>query len=257
MVADDVATKKKATYGFTADQFVDKLHSDTASAVSMAPSILKRMHEAERRKLLLELLPGSNYDLLDATFEAVADFEILRGAFSAAFRMAFDLSTERTRKDSLSLYLTILNGKGQAYRTSYEEAFFRALDLEHIESEDDKHQVKEHLFGRLRQEDFDKALLETCTGIGKYVTREDVYKGRARALWRPFRHCIGSPERLGVLQDWLAKECARMPSIVAMGFGADLERQIEHFEKHNRHPLAKAIKQLVDDLEISFDEPAS
>lgn len=57
LVIKDIARKQTAEYGFTAQQLVTKLESDKTNYLVVLDTMLAKMHDKEKRRLLLEVLP--------------------------------------------------------------------------------------------------------------------------------------------------------------------------------------------------------
>jgi hypothetical protein len=169
MVLKEVSLKKRATYGYTAEQIVSKLERDTSAAAIM-PHLLKATNPTEIERLLISVVPEAYLSHLDD--EDGYGPEVLCPLLESCFHMAFDLAPDELKARVTNRFVAVLKEeRGQIVRM-HGTAFFRASHLEHLAA-DDAGLVMEHLLSRLR-EDSNGEFLSALEGIGAFLRKEDV-----------------------------------------------------------------------------------
>jgi len=182
-ITQEVAAKRNARSGFTAEQLLRKVERDTG-AIAILPHMLRQVRTQEKARLLLDVLPAayakhSVYD--DFDFD-----ESLLSRISAAYRLVFNESPEHAKEAARLFYTLLLSGDStEIYRHS--RAFFRAPDAKHLEAQE-RAAVVDYLVGSvlpLQDEDDDFA---QTTGIGPFLTVDNFGQFLAPLL----RHVLSS-----------------------------------------------------------------
>jgi hypothetical protein len=162
MVLAEVVEKRQAIYGLTAEQIVSKLELDP-SAIALVPHLLREMREAERDRLLVDVLPER---YLAATF---GDGDAMVEALDEAYTLAFDAATDTAKKEAAGQFALALREEAQAVVRA-RERLFEASNMALL-SATDQQLVKAHLLARLR--DADGAPYGAAHGLGPYLTANE------------------------------------------------------------------------------------
>jgi hypothetical protein len=166
VVVEEVAKSKKEKYGFTAEQIVNKIERDSSS-INVLQHFLKETSEFERERLLTDVIPVSYFEIGD---NSEAPFSL--DDFEKCFRQTFDTLPDDKKSVVSKQLVRVLKEESGDRVFTYETAFFRASDLQHL-GQDDAALVKEHLLSRLDKERNAK-LLEVIDTIGKSLDKHDV-----------------------------------------------------------------------------------
>lgn len=129
-VTQEIAAKRNARAGFTAEQLLRKVECD-AGAMALVPHILRDMREQEKARLLLEILPAAHakhsaYD--DEYWDAT-----LPPRIAEAYRLTLNDSPQLAKAAAKQFYRLMLNGDSSEI-LRYGQAFFRAPEIQHLES---------------------------------------------------------------------------------------------------------------------------
>lgn len=175
IVASEVANLKRDTYGYTAQQILTKVVSDSSSTAILG-DLLRKTGDRELERLLTTDLPARYMELVGVEEADEAYFEehyagtlaTLRRVYRATFEAASDDTKARVMKN----FARILREESGFEVITHEQAFFRAEDLAYM-TDDDRAMARRHLMdqaGHLPLED----LGDTLTGIGKFADPEDL-----------------------------------------------------------------------------------
>lgn len=165
VIAQELAARKKDTYGYTAEQIVGKLEQDE-SALHILGDLLTSTKPAEVRRLLLKVLPAKymEFDGLDPW-----DGGDFAGLLGRAYRIAHDLAQPEIKREVAQEFVRILKEEAGPIVFAHESAFFRARDLEHVPANEQQTVIR-HLLGVLKRPS--QELLRTAEGIGAYLTEK-------------------------------------------------------------------------------------
>jgi hypothetical protein len=94
IVIGEVASRRRESYGYTAEQLANKIESD-ASVMSIIGHLLKSLNPREIERLLLTAVPDRY--LMLASQEFVNEGQTC-SRLATAFRLAFDLATDDTKE---------------------------------------------------------------------------------------------------------------------------------------------------------------
>jgi hypothetical protein len=172
VIAEEVAATKAASYGFTAEQIVNKLAKDR-SAFALLSHFLKETNDRERERLVKDVLPMRYFqeDYGDhGDFEPVASLS--PSDYSKCHRRAFDTLSPESKAVVAKKFIKILKEESGDYITQYENLFFKAEDMEYM-LPPEVELTKAHLLGRLR-DDVNEASLGVLQGIGAYLTKYEM-----------------------------------------------------------------------------------
>lgn len=169
LVIGEICIRKRATYGYTAEQIIEKVERDS-SVIAILSHILKEANPVELRRLLIEYIPKRYFELNSSDPEEV-DWSILP-RFEQCFRQCFDLSPKGVKEEATKKFVTILKEDEETKVLTYETAFFITEDLIHI-PKGDRDIVKDHLLDRLSKS-VELPLLKAMKGIGKFIEPDEV-----------------------------------------------------------------------------------
>lgn len=167
MVVSEIAKQKKATYGYTAEQIINKLERDP-SVSPILSDILKETKEVELEKLL-ELIPHKHFEL--TAYENYGE-DIYRQAVSMeiCFRLAFDIVSLDIKKRVVERYVGIIKNAGENEISMYGNAFFISRDMRYL-GDADRELVKKHILHRLADILYNSS--KVLEGIGGYLSESD------------------------------------------------------------------------------------
>jgi hypothetical protein len=167
IVADEVATAKEASYGFTAEQIANKIEKD-ASAVSVLSHFLKETNDRERERLVMEVLPGRyRRESGDAIWvsENLDDYK-------QCYRVTLETLTPESKSNVAKRFVKILKEETGIYIVEYENAFFKASDLTFL-APNDAALAKAHILSRLETSPSEE-MLEVAEGLGGFLTLGEI-----------------------------------------------------------------------------------
>jgi hypothetical protein len=167
VVADEIAAAKEATYGFTADQIANKIEKD-ASAISVLPHFLKETNERERERLVMEVLPDRHRTWSGDDEWMIMNFDDYR----TCYRRTLETLPPEGKSKVAKRFIKILKEESGDYIEKYENAFFKASDLDSLHG-DDAALAKEHIISRL-EKDQGPGMLEVVEGLGFYLIESEV-----------------------------------------------------------------------------------
>lgn len=191
-IIDEVRLQKQKTYGYTAEQLLGKLQIDP-TAMAILDHLLKEVHDTERARLLLDVIPKAHFQLADdplATLGAGENphFSNLR----ACYRRIFGLVDEEVRKEATKAFVSIIKDETEQKVREHGRAFFLAKDLIYL-SEPEQSLVKEHVFSRLRQSELPTADLRVAQGLGCFLCPNEVTYWIKNMLPKLLQSPVGHP----------------------------------------------------------------
>jgi hypothetical protein len=163
VIAGELADRRAASYGLTAEQIVTKLESD-ATKLHILPDVLRAASEIEIQRLLIHVLPA-RYAEADA--EGTYQSHLLTETLQRAYRISFERAPIPIREAVSAEFVRILKDEGGPIVEMHETAFFRGADLKYL-SVTDRSIVKRHLLGQIGKAP-SQPLLDAATGIGGYL----------------------------------------------------------------------------------------
>ncbi|MBH1837904.1 hypothetical protein I5T88_18705 [Stenotrophomonas maltophilia] len=182
-ITHEVAAKRNARSGFTAEQILRKIERDTG-AIAVVPHMLRQIRTQEKARLLLDVLPAAY-----AKHSAYEEFdfdESLLSRISTAYRLVLNESPEHAEEAARMFYTLLLSGDStEIYRHS--KAFFRAPDAKHLESQERAAVVDYLIDSVLPLQDEDDEFAQTI-GIGPFLTVDNF----AQFLTPLLRHVLSS-----------------------------------------------------------------
>jgi hypothetical protein len=172
IIAEEVATVRRAAVGLTAEQILSKVLRD-ANSLTILKHLLQEVTEQQRERLLLELIPSAHQEASESR-DPFDDFDDSAERLESAYRAILESVTLSVRKRVASEFVRVLREEDGERVLKYGAAFFRASDLEFVPSQ---HQamVREHLLGRVSTF-HTLSTLQILEGIGEHLQPTDVVK---------------------------------------------------------------------------------
>lgn len=253
VIVEEIATKKRETYGYTAEQIVTNLEQDQ-SKTSILGHIFKTTKPREIERLLCKVIP-QHY------FEVATDFEVyddvimdedvietfnhihkMRDALSQCFRLAFDRVDDDVKKKVTSQFVSVLKEETEYKVLNYGTAFFRATDLQYLPLSDIE-MVKQHLFGRLKT-NIDNQLLDMLTGLGAYITVQEMEQFADPII----RTVLSKRTQTTNACAYLRREASYMNSEVCRRLGERLDMWIQAQKNNQQATLVNKLREIRTDI---------
>ena len=172
ILVGELETAKTRFQGHTAKQLLQKLLNDDTS-LAILPHLLDPMSSSERRRLVLVTIPQEYMQILDPMVEdGPPDFDSA-DLLKRCHRLVLDSADPDTKQQAAQAYVSILKTRSGKYIETYELAFFRGDDLDHVNAAD-RPIVKTRLMDRLKATpSVDR--LATITGLFSFLTEKEAY----------------------------------------------------------------------------------
>jgi hypothetical protein len=131
IIVDEVAKARRDAFGLTAEQVLAKLELDH-NAIALLPHLLPDLHESERRRLLLSLLP-SRYEELSTDAPAWSDYGEAYQRLRQGFRIILQSSSEEINVDVAGRFVSLLRSTEGSAIDRYASALFEIGDLQFVD----------------------------------------------------------------------------------------------------------------------------
>jgi hypothetical protein len=176
MIAEEIATKRRMTYGLTAKQLLSKIERDPAT-LAILPHLLSELPAIENERLVLDLVV-KHYFKIDSTpaLEFGSDFEQseLLNRISQCFRTALLQSTDLLKSKAAANYVSVLREGSEYEVKTYDKSFFRSSDCKYIATQH-LPMVLEHIIAAMKS-DMDELDVKYIEGVEIFFLTEDVAK---------------------------------------------------------------------------------
>jgi len=166
IIITEIDKRKKESYGFTAEQLLNKIETDSTSEV-VWHHFLKKTNNYEKKKLLLQLIPNRYYELLNSQdiFDEYPEDELI--LLKKFFLAVYATVNNEIKKELAQRFISILH-EGNSSEVRHNIASFFTIEYFDFFDSDSKELVIEHLFGILREKENDE-LIYSIKGISKYL----------------------------------------------------------------------------------------
>ena len=188
MILAEIGERKRVNYGYTAEQIVTKLSRDSSS-MAILTRLLKDVNEVEIERLILEVIPDryvSTYELIEIDNPPGHLIPML----TRLLRTALDIAPKTTQIRFAKQFIRILKEESEWTVTTYCHEFFSMKMLTHL-SLCEVQLVKEHYLEQLRSAQNEDKWVESLTGIGKYLTEQELPMFLDALVSRAIRGCSG------------------------------------------------------------------
>jgi hypothetical protein len=162
VVADEVAIAKTGTYGFTAEQIINKIEKDS-SALSVLSHFLKETNDRERERLAKEVIPQRYFSAQEFGFESTSGAD-----YQDCFRTTFHTLSDESKTKVAKRFIKILKEEHGTYVLEYETMFFRASDMKYLDPSEAA-LAKAHMLSRLDKEQT-LGVLGVLEDLGGFLT---------------------------------------------------------------------------------------
>ena len=188
IILSEIGERKRSNYGYTAEQIVTKLSRDSSS-MAILTRLLKDVNEVEIERLILEVIPDRYFSTYQLS-EIDNPSRHLLPMLSRLFRIALDIAPETTQIRFAKHFIRILKEESEWTVTTYCHEFFSMRMLRYL-GPGEVQLVKEHYLEQLRSAQNEDKWAESITGIGKYLTEQDLPMLLDSLVSRAIRGCSG------------------------------------------------------------------
>lgn len=240
-IAQEIAIKRSARSGLTAEQLLRKIERDSGS-MAIFHHLLRQVRSQEKRRFLIDVLPSAYTER-----SAYTDFDYdasLLTRLSTAFRLALNDSDEHAAAVARQFYNLILNGDSTEI-SLYSEAFFRAPDIKHLEI-DERDTVVDYLIGSVAPNQNGDDYTRT-KGIGPFLKAENFQQFLTPVL----RHVL-SPRPSQLAKDYLAWELVSLSAELQPEAKAYLLRLAKSQDKRGNTDHAATLREYADWVDLGF-----
>jgi hypothetical protein len=254
MIVDEISARKRAQYGYTAEQIVKKLERDQ-SAMSIHKHLLSDVPAFEIERLLLKVIPRRYFEL-DTAIDGFGPEPDTEGQSRLAmcFRSAFDMASDEIKKKITASFVAIMKKEDQHIVLTYETAFFRASDLQYLPASDAK-LVKDHLLSRI-QAGISLDLVAAMEGLPEFLDQEDIAElvdTLLKVCLSKVAHQLKSRAHRYIIELWMGLPGG--PEGKDRLVVSRLQDWISHFEKTENPESADVVRKLraeIEDMSIPF-----
>ena len=164
IVIEEISTKRRERFGYTAEQVVGKLEHDP-SARAILGYLLTRVNNVELERLLLKIIPQRYFDLMNS--EKVSERLLI--TLEICFRTAFDATPLETKVKVTEKFARTIREESADLVWTY--TFFRGKDLQYLSQEEALLVIGHFLFAL--DSDTTGTILKAAEGIGNFLTADE------------------------------------------------------------------------------------
>ena len=144
-----------------------------STALGLLSHFLNDTKEFERLRLLTEVIPERYFALSEDPDGVLSEDARILTDLEECFRQTFN-TLNKEKRTAANRFVNLLREADENRLLKYETAFFLASDLEFLAPKDAA-MAKEHLLSRLTEPStVSLALLDTLTGIGNHLNKQEV-----------------------------------------------------------------------------------
>lgn len=162
IVAKQVAKRKQETYGFTAEQLLDRLKGGP-SAFSLLSHLVKKTPEGEIERFLTGTLPAAFFAATSDKASRINDVVHLAECYRRVFAFASDDIRRKVVKRIHDIYVS----GDESTVLTYETWFVKGSDLQYLDPSE-RQVIKDHLLARVDRETIAN-LFGVLQGIGRFL----------------------------------------------------------------------------------------
>lgn len=166
IITTQVAQKKQQTYGYTAEQLLERLRGGS-SALPLVALLLKDTPKAEVARFLIDVLPA---DYFNGLYDSETTWEQIRHLLTC-YRRIFDASDDDVRTKVMKNLYNVYKNQPESTVLVYEDNFFKGADLAYL-CETERHFIKAHFLPRVTGETLGERL-DNISGIGPFLDAEE------------------------------------------------------------------------------------
>lgn len=236
LIVEEVAERKRKSYGFTAEQIVNKLEKDS-SAIAIAEHLLRNTRPQELRRLLLTVIPNKQLQIDDP-------MEPLEAYLEKCFAVAFDLADNTIKHETAAHYVEILREESDKVISEHDEHFFQIGFLDYLDT-NDVELVKQHLFAVLQN----ILLYRRLSGFGAKLSPDDA-QSFVDPLVRVCAYRKAEFEKEAA-ESYLREELAQMDEAVEAVATRRVQAWKKTFEKRDQPVYANVMRRLLGEEELA------
>ncbi len=175
VVAEAVAKVQKEAYGYTGEQILTKLTNDAEAFPALLPSLMAKVGDQEKERLVFKLLPGENFILrqYDETNDDPDGPSVL--ALLRNIRLCYTHLIEKASSDMklrvVKHYLSVLLDGSELDRRYFEAGLLNEC-IGQVTEGADKDVIKNHLFEVLKR-GASQELMDNTEWLGQWVVKDD------------------------------------------------------------------------------------
>lgn len=248
MITAQVESRRKETFGLTADQLLSKLERDDDS-IAILKHLLADVNAGQRSRFLLDVVPPRYLELKqqgspdDELFSPLA---MKLDRLPRAYRLVLDSVDEPTKRRVADWFVRIIREEDGDTVRLLREAFFRSEDTAMV-ADKQRALVKEHLLAAAPY----KHTIHTAdmmSGLASFLEKAEV-----RPWLDPYVKLLtastsGDWERNSVRKAFL-RGVATAPSAIEKAIDSRLDSWVAHFAGRNQEKEAQYIRDLKAEVE--------
>jgi hypothetical protein len=166
IITTQVAKKKQQTYGYTAEQLLERLRGGS-SALPLAALLVSETPKPEIERLLVHVLPDTYFEAINDTGSSYEEDRHL----IVCYRKIFDATDDDVKTKVMKNLYKVYKTQPEATVLIYEDNFFRGADLAYL-SESERRFIKAHFLARVSVETI-AGFLNKLFGIGPFLDAEE------------------------------------------------------------------------------------
>ncbi len=246
MILTEIEGQKRSHYGYTAEQIVSKIEQDSFVG-AILNHLLEDLNPSEMERLLLKIIPERYMAEPESPIPYEGDEQVLK-RLADLFRTAYEKAGSQLQARVTRKFVQILKEEGQEFIFTYDRAFFRMSDLQHL-SVADAQLVKSHFFARIKSYSYDDELIRAFSGIGEYILPDEVPSFVDPLLQAMCRGSAGDTSHTA--GERIVRESLGMEEKVKSKVNARLDRWIELYSSQKdsrRADLVEELKSYITDI---------
>lgn len=171
IIMKDISEKRLETYGPTAEQVISKLENDPCN-FDIINHLVESAKEEELRRLLLKLIPDRYFEFIRMADGFLKEIEDILSALGKCFEFSFEKSSEKTKREVMNNFISILKTSDTGTINIYIEKFIRCQYFEYL-TPSDLNIAKNQVIAKIERNigTFD---LKSLEGIGKLLNINDI-----------------------------------------------------------------------------------
>lgn len=245
LIIREMATARKSAFGLSADQLLSKIVRDSGSLVIL-PHLLEDTKEAEKERLLLQLIP-QEYMKVSRADEDEPIPDPLLSRLARAFRHVLSTLDDRGKQRVAREFARIVREEGGDYVQAYGTAFFRGSDIRYL-PDGEKKMVKAHLLSipklRLRAPE-----IQLLGGVERFLEPSEARKWIDPIVGTLLSGEASKNEKSEVRDYYDAAITFSISPDVKAKIRARLVELSERFQKHSKLAESLTLDTMITDLD--------
>lgn len=249
LVAAELAAARRKHAGLTAEQVLGEIERNHESLAALKEWV-KESKEAERERLLLELMPSAYHARCHARSKAgEASDDDVAARLASAYRAILAGGSVQLQERVASAFVRVLRQAGESYVRAYADAFFRAPQLKYVPA-DQRPMVVDYLLARAQPAHVSSRSLELIEGIGPFLDAS-----RAQAWVDPLVRTVTSSDTPNEVRKAAAGQLAAALSSASADFSHAVLDRVANWKYHFDSQGAADKVALLDEFAASIPPP--